>query len=77
MLTNPGLPPDSLSVDGKRLYWTNEAQGIVGSVDKVTGDDFRAQSVDGVSFVIAFGDNLQPYPGNNDLENKRRQFWFC
>ncbi|XP_072018454.1 proto-oncogene tyrosine-protein kinase ROS-like [Amphiura filiformis] len=52
--------PDSLTVDGKRLYWTT-ADNIVASVDKTTGDDFQSQNEDAM-FVIAFGDNLQPFP---------------
>ncbi|XP_022081965.1 proto-oncogene tyrosine-protein kinase ROS-like [Acanthaster planci] len=57
-----GLPPDSLTVDQTRVYWTNENQGIEASVDKVTGQDFRSRSVTPVPTLAAFGENLQPYP---------------
>ncbi|XP_071801017.1 proto-oncogene tyrosine-protein kinase ROS-like [Asterias amurensis] len=57
------LPPDSLTVDQTRVYWTNN-QGIVVSADKVTGQDFRSEVVPTaeVPVLAAFGNNLQPYP---------------
>ncbi|XP_038044153.1 proto-oncogene tyrosine-protein kinase ROS-like [Patiria miniata] len=57
-----GLPPDSLTVDQTRVYWTNRDQEIVASADKVTGQDFRSEVVNPVPILAAFGDNLQPYP---------------
>ncbi|XP_071506845.1 proto-oncogene tyrosine-protein kinase ROS-like [Diadema antillarum] len=60
---NSGLPPDSLSVDTHRIYWSNSAQGIVASVDKWTGADFTSQTGQtDISFVVAYGTSLQPYP---------------
>ncbi len=53
--------PESLTVDGKRLYWTT-ADDLIASVDKSAYDDFQSQPGDAM-FVIAFGDNLQPFPG--------------
>lgn len=58
-----GLPPDALSVDASRVYWSNAAEGIVASVDKQTGADFQGQTGQAdVSFVLTYGTSLQPYP---------------
>ncbi|XP_041462200.1 proto-oncogene tyrosine-protein kinase ROS-like [Lytechinus variegatus] len=58
-----GLPPDTLSVDTSRVYWSNTAEEIVASVDKQTGADFQAQTgQNDVNFVLTYGTSLQPYP---------------
>jgi hypothetical protein len=59
-----GLPPDSLTVDQDRLYWTNDAQQVMMSVDKRTGLDLVTDETSSpVKNILAFGDNLQPLPG--------------
>ena len=60
----PGLPPDSLTVDQDRLYWSNDAQQVMLSIDKRTGLDLVTdRSTSQHKNILAFGDNLQPLPG--------------
>jgi hypothetical protein len=74
-----GLPPDSLTVDQDRIYWTNDAQQVMMSVDKRTGLDLitdRTQSP--VKNILAFGDNLQPLPGQcSVIQSLRCQRRLC
>ncbi|XP_070569168.1 proto-oncogene tyrosine-protein kinase ROS-like [Ptychodera flava] len=58
-----GLPPDSLTVDHRSVFWTNNLEGVLNSIDKEDGGNFQTQSINDVSSVIAYGDNLQPMPG--------------
>uniref|UniRef100_A0ABM0LYR5 Proto-oncogene tyrosine-protein kinase ROS-like n=1 Tax=Saccoglossus kowalevskii TaxID=10224 RepID=A0ABM0LYR5_SACKO len=57
-----GLPPDSLTVDHQSVYWTNDIQGLLNSVDKDSGDNFQSHDATGISVVLAYGSNLQPMP---------------
>ena len=59
-----GLPPDSMAVDRERLYWTSDMTIFIYSVDKLTGLNFASDDVPGsADDLLAFGDNLQPFPG--------------
>ncbi|XP_077977455.1 proto-oncogene tyrosine-protein kinase ROS-like [Glandiceps talaboti] len=62
-----GLPPDSLAVDQKSVYWTNTNQGVLNSCDKVTGDDFQSQNVIEVNSIATYGTHLQPMPDTECL----------
>jgi len=60
-----GLPPDSLTVDRDRLYWTSKMTTFVSSVDKRTGFDVASHvaGAGSVNNLLAFADYLQPFPG--------------
>ncbi|XP_074649999.1 proto-oncogene tyrosine-protein kinase ROS-like [Tubulanus polymorphus] len=58
----PGLPPDDMTVDSSRLYWSNQKLGVVNSVDKNTGKNFFPERLDEVLEIVAFGPHLQPLP---------------
>jgi len=62
-----GLPPDCMTVDQDRLYWTNGLTSFISSVDKRTGLDLVSDVAGSVSSLLAFGDNLQPFPGKQSL----------
>jgi len=58
-----GLPPDSLTIDQDRIYWSSDSQRVMNSVDKYSGLDFIAEGGSAGGNVIAIGENLQPMPG--------------
>jgi len=58
-----GLPPSSMTVDQDRVYWTNDMTSFVNSVDKLTGLDLVSDAAGSANSLLAFGDNLQPFPG--------------
>ena len=62
-----GLPPDSLTVDRDRVYWTNESTAFINSVNKRTGLDHAYYDARSANNLLAFGDNLQPFPGKRPL----------
>jgi len=62
----PGLPPDSLTVDGDRLYWMSDTMTFINSVNKHTGLDLVSDAAGAANILLAFGDNLQPFPGKQD-----------
>ena len=57
------MPPDSLTVDLDRLYWTNKEKASVNSVLKDSGSDFITEHVKDAPSIIAYGKHLQPMPG--------------
>ncbi|XP_064629628.1 proto-oncogene tyrosine-protein kinase ROS-like isoform X2 [Lineus longissimus] len=57
-----GLPPDSLTVDSKRLYWVNKASGLINSIDKKTGLNFVSERIQDIQAILAFGPHLQRLP---------------
>jgi hypothetical protein len=58
-----GLPPDSLTVDSKRLYWVNKAAGLINSIDKKNGLNFVSERIQDIQAILAFGPHLQRLPG--------------
>lgn len=62
-----GLPPDSVTVDRDRLYWTSDTTTFVNSVDKFTGLDVASHVAGSANNLIAFADYLQPFPGKHSL----------
>jgi len=62
-----GLPPDSMTVDQDRLYWTNDMTSFINSVDKRTGLDLVSDVAGSASNILAFGQHLQPFPGKQSL----------
>ena len=62
-----GLPPNSMTVDQDRLYWTSDMTSFINSVDKRTGLDLVSDAAGSASNLLAFGDNLQPFPGKQSL----------
>jgi len=63
MLVLIGLPPDSLTVDRDRLYWTSDITTFVNSVDKRSGLDVISHVGGSANNLLAFADYLQPFPG--------------
>ena len=61
------VPPDSLTVDRTRLYWSSMSDGAVYSVDKHTGHQLVTEVEGVVGELLAFGYNLQPPPGKCDI----------
>ena len=57
------LPPDSLSVDHQRLYWTNRNEGVLISIDKHDGSNLVRETLPSVDRIQAYGQHLQPLPG--------------
>jgi len=62
-----GLPPDSVTVDRDRVYWTNERTAFINSVNKHTGLDHAYDVARSANNLLAFGDNLQPFPGKQPI----------
>lgn len=68
-----GLPPTSMTVDHKLVYWSNASEGRVYSLAKnrQLGNMVVANLVNGVTAfnasgvrtIAAVGQHLQPYPG--------------
>jgi len=52
-----------MTADGDRLYWTNELTTFVNSVDKLSGRDLVADVAGSTNLILAFADDLQPFPG--------------
>jgi len=53
-----------MTVNQDRLYWTNDITAVINSVDKRTGLDLVSDVAGSANNVLlAFGDNLQPFPG--------------
>ncbi|XP_054270502.1 proto-oncogene tyrosine-protein kinase ROS isoform X2 [Macrosteles quadrilineatus] len=65
-----GLPPTSMTVDHRLVYWSNASEGRIYSVVKASDNSMMASLVGGVSSInatgvrniAAVGSHLQPYP---------------
>ncbi|XP_076297885.1 receptor protein-tyrosine kinase sevenless isoform X2 [Lasioglossum baleicum] len=66
---NKGLPPTSLTVDKKNLYWSNLEEGQIYCMDKEYPDDrnILQNYLPAVRSIKALGKSLQPYPTTNCL----------
>lgn len=58
-----GLPASLLAVDHMRVYWYNQREELLYSVNKSTDSKPRFQHLPRVQDIIAFGNHLQPLPG--------------
>ena len=58
-----GAAVDSLAVDHQRLYWSNEKEKVLYSVDKRSGQGLVRDEVGDIKQIIAYGSHLQPLPG--------------
>jgi hypothetical protein len=67
-----GLPPDSMTVDQERLYWSNENQKVLLSIEKnATGAEPRVEATQtDISQVMTYGNHVQPMPGKPFLCNR-------
>ncbi len=57
-----------MTVDKDRLYWASQDQPVINSVSKsgdtgTSGDDVVTEAEVDVPFITAYGENLQPMPG--------------
>ncbi|XP_076645581.1 receptor protein-tyrosine kinase sevenless isoform X2 [Halictus rubicundus] len=66
---NKGLPPTSLTVDKKNIYWSNLEEGQIYCMNKEYPDDrnILQNYLPAVRSIKALGKSLQPYPTTNCL----------
>ncbi|XP_025097919.1 proto-oncogene tyrosine-protein kinase ROS-like isoform X4 [Pomacea canaliculata] len=62
------LPASLLAVDHMRVYWYNQREELLYSVNKSTDSKPRFQHLPRVQDIIAFGNHLQPLPDSVCLE---------
>ncbi|XP_033112094.1 proto-oncogene tyrosine-protein kinase ROS-like [Anneissia japonica] len=61
-----GLPPDTISVDSSRLYWSKNGERLLSSVLKADGSDFQTLAFD-AELIVALDSSMQPYPASECL----------
>ncbi|XP_064613642.1 proto-oncogene tyrosine-protein kinase ROS-like [Liolophura sinensis] len=66
-LDRKGLPPDSLTADHLKIYWSKSDSGVH-SLDKASGHHSVISQHTGVTSIQAYGQHLQPLPGAECLD---------
>ncbi|XP_046670760.1 proto-oncogene tyrosine-protein kinase ROS-like isoform X1 [Homalodisca vitripennis] len=68
-----GLPPTSMTVDHRLVYWSNATEGRIYSLNKdpsLVSSELTAINATGVRNIAALGSHLQPYPDAHCLTPK-------
>lgn len=61
--------PNSLTADRSRIYWSNQRDSKIYSVNKMDGKDFLTYNVNNVKKIVAYGSHLQPLPESKCLSS--------
>jgi len=59
-----------MTVDLDRLYWTSVTTSFIHSINKYSGLEVESHVARNTNNILAFGDNLQPYPGKHDASSE-------